>query len=274
MSDCPVCGGKSAPGAPGLIECGACGLAFRAVKYFGTPAYAEGLEAGIYGSSKTALFFDALDYLETVLPGKGRLLDIGCAGGELLKSAAARGWKPEGIELDARLAALASSNGFTILRRPVEDAGLSAGYYEVVTAFEVFSQMEKPAAAAAEVFRLIKPGGALYMREFNADFHLPLHSLELKGFFAPLGASPSVIHNLNFSARSLGKMLSSAGFREIRIRNSPPTAGDPYRTGGRLGGFLTRGLKVLYYVLAQALWAATLGRFYAGSSLIVTARKK
>ena len=32
-------------------------------------------------------------------------------------------------------------------------------------------------------------------------------------------------------------------------------------------------LKFLYYRLAQALWYASFGRVYAGSSLIVTARK-
>ncbi len=270
--ECQVCGGACAPGPSGLTVCGSCGLATSIEKAYSEPVYAQGLEEGILSTAKTALFSAALDHLEEQLPGKGTLLDIGCAGGELLKMAAARGWRAEGVELSGRLADRAASLGFKVHRRPVEEAGLAAGYY-AITVFEVFSQMAEPAAAAAEIFGIMKPGGTLYVREFNAAFHLPMYALELRGFFRPLGASPAVVHNFNFGARSLRAMLERAGFRGIRIRNSPPTAGDPYRTGGRLGGLLTRGLKVLYYWLAQAVWAATFGRVFIGSALIATARK-
>lgn len=270
---CPVCGETPAPAAPGLSVCGGCGLASRAASYFGAPDYGAGLAEGIYGAAKAALFSGALDSLDLALPARGRLLDIGCAGGELLKAAAARGWKAEGLEIVPGLAVNASALGFPVYSKPVEEAALESGAYGAVTVFEVFSQMARPAAAAAEIFRLLKPGGVVYIREFNAAFHLPLYKLEQAGLFSLVGARPSVIHNFNFRAATLRLMLVRAGFKDIRIRNSRPTSGDPYRTGGRLGGFLTRALKILYYTLAQALWLVTAGRVYAGSTLIVTARK-
>ena len=270
---CPVCGAAAVTTAMDLLECGGCGLAFRAEKYFGTPAYSPGLADGIYVSAKAALFSGALDFLSTVVPDKGRLLDIGCAGGELLQAAAARGWSGEGVELDPQLAAKAVAGGLKVHRLPVEKAGLERSSFGAVTVFEVFCLMDKPAAAAAELFHLLKPGGFIYIRDFNAAFHLPLYRMEELGLFAFLGASPSVIHNFNFRAKTLKVLLERAGFRDIRIRNSRPTAGDPYRTGGRLVGFLPGALKVLYYWLAQALRGLTLGRVFAGSALIVTARK-
>ncbi|OGR44989.1 MAG: hypothetical protein A2X35_06225 [Elusimicrobia bacterium GWA2_61_42] len=270
---CPVCGGAPAPAAPGLSVCGGCGLVSRVESYFGAPDYGAGLAEGIYGAAKAALFGEALDFLAGALPAGGRLLDVGCAGGELLKAAAARGWRAEGLEIVPALAVKASALGFEVHSRPVEQAALENGAYGAVTVFEVFSQMEKPAAAAAEISRLLKPGGAVYIREFNAAFHLSLYKLEQAGLFRLIGASPSVIHNFNFRAETLRLMLERAGFKDIRIRNSRPTSGDPYRTGGRLGGFLTGALKILYYTLAQALWLITAGRVYAGSTLIVTARK-
>ncbi|MDD5208575.1 MAG: class I SAM-dependent methyltransferase [Elusimicrobiales bacterium] len=231
------------------------------------------MEEGIYGGAKAVLFRETLDFLDRAFPARGRLLDIGCAGGELLAAAAARGWRAEGVELDRTLAVKALARGFKTHLNPVEDDGLEGGAYDAVTVFDVFSQMKDPAAAAKELSRLLKPGGIIYIREFNAAFHLPLYRLEKAGFFKPFGASPSIIHNFNFRAETLRAMLMRSGFREIRIRNSRPTSGDPYRTGGRLGGFLTGALKVLYYWLAQAVWFLTFGRVYAGSSLIVTARK-
>ncbi len=273
MSACPVCGGAAVTSLPGLEECAACGLAFMTDKYFGAPVYAPGTENDIYVSAKKGLFEVALDVLGDLRPGKGVLLDVGCAAGELLKSAAARGWRGEGVEIDPALARKASAAGFAIHADPVEKAGFPAESFDAAAVFEVFSQMCAPAAAAKAVCAALKPGGALYVREFNAAFHLPLRRLELAGFFKPLGASPAVVHNFNFNARSLRVLLERAGFRDVRIRNSRPTYGDPYRTGGRLGGFLTSGLKVLYYILAEALYYLSFGRVLAGSSLIAVARK-
>jgi 2-polyprenyl-3-methyl-5-hydroxy-6-metoxy-1,4-benzoquinol methylase len=275
MSDCPVCAEEARSGPlPGLEACGGCGLAFKTERYFGEPVYEEGLEAGIYGAAKAGLFARALERLERALPAKGRLLDIGCATGEFLKAAAARGWKAEGVELNPALALKAEAAGFEVSPLPVEQAMLDKSAYDAVTVFEVFCLMDKPAAAAAELFKIMKPGGMLYVREFNAAFHLPLARLEAAGMFAPLGLKPAVLHNFNFKPRTLKAMLEAAGFTEVRIRNSEPTAGDAYRTGGRLGGLFTRLAKVLYYTLAQALWYASFGAAFAGSSLIVTARKQ
>ena len=271
---CPVCGEKETDAyAPVMNRCAVCGLYFRTERHFISAVYAPGLENEIYGSAKDKLFTAALDSLERTLKGKSRLLDVGCAGGEFLKMAAARGWRAEGVELERGLAAKAMAAGFEVHTRPVEEAGLERDAYSAVTVFEVFCLMDKPSAAAAELFKLLKPGGFIYVREFNAGFHLPLYRLEKAGLFRPLGVSPSIVHDFNFRPRTLRIMLEKAGFMDIKVRNSPPTAGDPYRTGGALGGFLTGAFKVLYYWLAQALWLATFGRVYAGSALIVTAKK-
>jgi len=270
---CQLCGRPLEPSGCGLFECGDCGLAVKAEKQFLAPSYESGLAEGIYSSAKQALFGEALDFLDRALPARGRLLDIGCAGGEMLETAAGRGWLAEGVEIDPALRVKSSARGFEVYSRPVEEAALAGGAYDAITVFEVFCLMANPAAAAAELHRLLKPGGVIYIREFNASFHLLLYSLGKTGVFKPLGARPSVIHNFNFRAGTLRAMLLRAGFRDIRIRNSRPTSGDPYRTGGRLGGFLTGALKVLYYWLAQALWYFTLGRVFSGSALIVTARK-
>ncbi|MDA8130793.1 MAG: class I SAM-dependent methyltransferase [Elusimicrobia bacterium] len=273
MSACPVCGGAAGEYLHGLESCGACGLAFANEKYLGAPVYAPGIEDDIYVSAKERLFEEALDRLEELRPAKGALLDVGCAGGELLKAAAARGWRASGVEPDPELARKAKTAGFEVSPLSVEEAMLDKAAFDAITVFEAFCLMDKPGAVLAELYSLLRPGGVIYIREFNAAFHLPLARLASAGLFRPLEMKPSVLHNFNFRERTLRFMLERVGLGNIVVRNSRPTRGDPYRTGGRLGGFLTGLLKVLYYWLAQAVWAATLGRVFIGSALIVTARK-
>lgn len=156
---CRVCGATAVPRGTGLLGCPDCGLAWREEPYFGKPVYSAGSEPAIYRSGKEKIFFNGLSRLGRSLPRKGLLLDVGCAGGELLKAASARGWRGEGVEIDAGLARRASEAGFTVHADPVEKAGLEKEAYDAATAFEVFSQMADPAAAAAALRAVLKPGG-------------------------------------------------------------------------------------------------------------------
>ena len=269
---CPVCGKNEALAfRPGLSRCRACGLVCRDERRFKEPVYAENTVEDIYVSAKLGLFAQALRVLGKLAPAKGRLLDVGSAYGDFMDAAEKDGWKAEGVEISGKPAETASKKGFKVYTRPVEELGLPENIYNAVVVYEVFCLMAEPARATEEMFRILKPGGVLFAREFNASFHMTVHPLERKGLFGKL--RPSIVHNFNFSAETLRVMLEREGFKDIKIRNSPPTSGDPYRTGGRLGGFLTGAIKVLYYWLAQALWVITLGRVFAGSTLIVTARK-
>lgn len=258
---------------PGFSECADCGVAINVAPTSSAPVYAPELLHGIYVSAKRRLFSAALDFLEGSGGKKGLLLDIGCAGGEMLRAATARGWRAEGIEVDPALAAEASAGGFRVYTVPVESAGLEPRRYDAATVFEVFSVMSDPAAAAAAVFAALKPGGTIYIREFNASFHLAASSPALSRIFGVFGLKPAVLHNFNFRAASLRALLYRTGFRDIRISNSRPTEGDPYRTGGFLGGSLTGFLKYLYYCMSQAVYFVSFGGVYTGSSLIVTAKK-
>lgn len=268
---CPACGGAALPAdKAGMNHCRVCGLAWLDDKIFGAPVYDGDREKDIYAGGKLALFGGCLASLAARFPARGRLLDIGAASGVFLELAKADGWAAEGIEVDPRLAAAAAAKGFKIYNRPLEELGLPDGSYDAVTVFEVFCLMSDPFKALAELGRTLKPGGLVYIREFNGAFHM---ALEGRRIFGLLGLRPAVVHNFNFTAESLRRALAAAGFGRVKIKNSTPTSGDPYGTGGRLGAALTGLLKVLYYCGAQAVYYASFGRLLAGSSFIIEARK-
>lgn len=268
---CPVCGaGEVQVFSTEMKRCPACGLVWTLEKYSGTPVYEEGREEDIYGEGKKALFRNCLRALAGKFPSRGRLLDIGAAYGAFMRMAKAEGWNAEGVEIDPKMSAAASASGLKVYNKPLEDLALPSVCYEAVTVFEVLCLMNDPFRAVAELHRVLKPGGYFYTREFNGAFHM---ALEGRLVFKLLGLRPAVTHNFNFTAESLRRMLASAGFRNIKIRNSPPTTGDPYGTGGKLGTALTGLAKVLYYYMAQALYFVSFGRLFAGSSFIVEAEK-
>jgi len=268
---CPTCGGTAIPALePDMARCRVCGLAWREDKHFGEPVYNRGHETVIYAGAKQGLFKRCLGILAARFPGRGRLLDVGAAYGFFMELAKAEGWSAEGVEIDPLMSAAAAAKGLKIYNRPLEELDLPAGNYEVVTVFEVFSQMADPLKVAEEIRRILKPGGLVYIREFNGSFHMALNGRRI---FNVLGLRPAVIHNFNFTAESMRRMLAAAGFGSVKIKNSPPTAGDPYGTGGRFGAGLTGLAKVLYYCWAQALYYASFGGLFAGSSFIIEARK-
>ena len=160
-----------------------------------------------------------------------------------------------------------------IYDKPVEKLNLNSDSYEVVSAYEVLSQMKDPKKVMFEVYRILKPQGVLLVREFNSVFHMNLLGFFDMKLFSFFNLKPGVMHNFNFSKRSLSALLKNAGFKDIQIINSKSTKGDPYGTGGKLGCSFVSVFKTMYHVFAQIIYYASFGNFCIGSSLIVIARK-
>ncbi len=272
--ECPACGAhENSPFRPGLTDmfrCRACGLVWTDNPDSGTPVYEAGREKDIYVGGKAALFRRCLKALAERFPSRGKILDVGSAYGGFMGIAKAGGWNVEGVEIDPKMSTSALSADFKVYSRPLEEIGLPAVSYDVVTVFEVLCLMTGPVVAIKEIYRVLKPGGVVYIREFNGSFHM---ALEGRWIFKVLGLRPSVVHNFNFTAESLWRMLTSAGFRNIKIKNSRPTSGDPYGTGGCFGAAFTGLAKFTYYCLAQAIYYASFGTVMAGSSFIIEAEK-
>jgi SAM-dependent methyltransferase len=232
--------------------------------------YSHEMERDIYFNSKVPLFRERLELLATRFPARGRLLDIGAAYGVFLEMAKAAGWEAVGVEVDSAMAAAAAAKGFGVHTSPVERLGLPDSTYEAVICSEVLCLMPDPALALRVIHRILKPGGVLYVRDYNASFHLSPVWGALPGF---LGLRPVIVHDTNFTPAALRAILARAGFENISVTNSKLSSGDPYRTGGRLGRIFTRAAKALVYLLAQAAWHLSGKRLLTGPSLTAWAEK-
>jgi SAM-dependent methyltransferase len=217
LERCLACGGTSlAPlrmryewegTAFPAAECGTCGMRFLRVQPVG--ATLERMYSAEYfqvdfrcGRSDTNSFDEAafraentglLDRFERYR-GKGRLLEVGCASGWLLKHAAERGWDVTGVELSGDAVTHARSLGVTVHQGALEDVTLPAGGYDLVYMGDVLEHVPDCRDSSARVAGLLAPGGHFFLR------------------------GPITTHSL---ARTVGLSIYGAMGRDIVLREPP-----------------------------------------------------
>ena len=129
-----------------------------------------------------------LDYIDarTGLRGK-RVLDVGCGGGILAESMAARGAEVTGIDMADKPLKVAQlhllESGLSVDYRLVAAETLARempGSYDVVTCMELLEHVPEPGLTVEACARLCRPGGHLFFSTINRN---------LKSYlFAVLGA--------------------------------------------------------------------------------------
>lgn len=108
-------------------------------------------------------------------PAAARILDLGCGTGALLRDFADEGCRPSdlyGIDLlpERVLAARERVPGSHIWRADGRHLGVRAGTFDLVTLFTVFTSILAPSvrsAVAAEIDRVLRPGGAVLLYDFT-----------------------------------------------------------------------------------------------------------
>ena len=129
-----------------------------------------------------------LDYIDAKAGLRGkRVLDVGCGGGILAESMAARGAEVTGIDLADKPLKVAQlhllESGLSVdyrLVAPEVLAGETPAAYDVVTCMELVEHVPDPALTVDACARLCRPGGSLFFSTINRN---------LKSYlFAVLGA--------------------------------------------------------------------------------------
>lgn len=197
---CNLCGGTSAakvletPRLEGpLLRCDACGLLFvdaRGDRY----VFQEGGDAEtrarvseqIAGAARADLHLDPeIEEAERVVRqrglarrldliaehrGRGRLLEVGCSGGDLLALALARGYTPQGVEPNQRLAEHAAAlAGVPVFPGTLSEARLPPGSADIAVMLHVIEHLPDPAAEVDRLYQVLVPGGLLVVETPSAN---------------------------------------------------------------------------------------------------------
>ena len=151
-----------------------------------------------------------------------RLLEVGCAGGWLLKLARERGWDVRGVEVSADAVTRARALGLDVHHGGLSGAGLPAASFEVVYMGDVLEHVPDCRATLAEVARVLAPGGCLYLRG-----PITTHSLARRLALAVYGAlGRSIVlreppyHLWEFTPRTLTELARGVGLDIVSTRQT------------------------------------------------------
>ncbi|HWN99000.1 MAG TPA: class I SAM-dependent methyltransferase [Blastocatellia bacterium] len=224
---CPACAVTSSAfvlrGHEGirLMRCGSCGLVFH--NEFSDEAeireyYDEYYDAeNLAFSPITDRRFDELLCSFETYRQSNNILDIGCGSGHFLKVAGGRGWSAYGTEVASSAFEQLSKLRIEAFCGNLESASYAAAFFDIAYCSEVIEHLPDPVTLLAEIARIVRPGGLLYLTTPN------FNSLSRR----LLGSKWRVIgkeHVCYFTPATLARAIREAGFLKVvcRTRNIDP----------------------------------------------------
>lgn len=177
-------------------------------------SYAPFNRPGLSGRAKRLLerkgVRDIWDYLK---PPRA-ILDVGCAGGDLLDLIRSAGNDDvHGLEPDSFAAGLARERGIPVTEGYLETAGFPDERFSTVLLDHVLEHVDDPDLFMAHVRRVLIGGGAvvIWLPNVGSDAARLLGSYWM-GYDAPR-------HLTTFSKRTLRQLLAKHGFRIVQVHH-------------------------------------------------------
>lgn len=231
-SDCGLVYASPRPAAAALKETVYDEGYFNAEKGFGLAGH---FDRG--GAEARRRAGELLAWVEKRAPAGG-LLDVGCAGGFFLETAARRGWKASGIEISAAAAAHARNElGLDVAEGDFASADFRDASFDVITMFDVVEHLPSPVDDLKRAHSLLRHGGRLFLVTPNFD------SLARRAHGAAWGLLEPEHHLFYFNRKTLRAAVEAAGFkieetffREIGIADLLLSAGTLNMAGVKIDG--------------------------------------
>ena len=165
--------------------------------------YRSRIQDRLFGNARSRLIRQTQKAIPT-----GRLLDIGCGTGALLREAQ-KYYDCTGLEPSDRAADVAESAGFQVIRSTVENADIPDDAFDVVTMDAVLEHILNPVAVLQQVHRILRPEGIVVIKvpKLWGPSHRR-HGREWNGFRVGY-------HLTMFTGTTLSDTLRMAGFTPL-----------------------------------------------------------
>lgn len=255
-----------------VVRCAGCGLLYanprwKAEHLFGRynedywAHYVETVRDTAFDPAANSRRWEPFAAALEVIGGRGRLLDVGCATGEFLAAAKARGWEAYGVETAALAADYAArTHGVEVHVGALDSVPWPDGWFDAVSLWDVIEHVPSPRAYIARAARLLRPGGMLGLTTPNIR---SLNYLLLGRNWEVVGPNEHIYY---FNARTLDRLLRDAGFaiHVLSTMHAHPILWERWLRRRRL-----RPLAPLLHTLTRRPAA----RLLLGEELVVMARR-
>jgi ubiquinone/menaquinone biosynthesis C-methylase UbiE len=154
-----------------------------------------------------------------------RVLDVGCGTGTLCAAAAARGARPTGVDLaEGMLAAARRAHpALEFVAGDAEDLPCAHGAFDAALGAFVVNHVPHPERAAAELRRVVAPGGRVALAMWGPPERVPFlglfdAALRAAGVHAAEALPPGPEAFRFADAGELRALLEAAGFERVEVR--------------------------------------------------------
>lgn len=207
-----------------IVRCAACGLMYA------DPLLASNLSHYLVPTESRAPLDDDSpevkrgrdklpDYLATepvlagLLPGRGRVVEVGAYSGLLLEHFRRAGWSVLGIEPDGRGVDYAHRRfGIDVRQGTLQSVAVDPASIDAVLMLHVIEHVDDPAADVAAVARMLRPGGVFVVETPTYD------SLAFKLLGRRERSLACEGHIYFYTEQTLVALLRQAGFEPLRIQ--------------------------------------------------------
>ena len=194
----------------------AIGLYYESDDYISHSNTSKGFSNKIYRVARNAMLRKKRGIINYVTGlNNGSLLDIGSGTGHFANIMKVAGWNVKGIEINEKAREFSILNFGLEVNDPGKIDSLEANSFECITLWHVLEHFHHPFKYAADIFRLLKPGGVCVIALPNCNSYDASH---YKEYWAAYDVPRHLWH---FNPSTFTLFAEKAGFRLTEIRTLP-----------------------------------------------------
>jgi methionine biosynthesis protein MetW len=167
-----------------------------------------------------------VERLRQLVTPRSSVLDFGCGDGVTIGTwLAANTARYVGFDISRAAVSQARALGLDARVTPTDDRlPFPDGSFDLATCLEVLEHLFEPQIALAELRRVLRPGGAIFITVPNLAYWRRRLDMVVLGRWNPVGDSLSVEqpwrdpHIRFFTRRALMRLLHAAGFEQVDVR--------------------------------------------------------
>jgi ubiquinone/menaquinone biosynthesis C-methylase UbiE len=108
-------------------------------------------------------------YLSAHGAREGKLLEVGCGSGDMLKLMQELGWHVEGVDFDHKAVENAQRKGLHVSHGALEAQAYPDNHFDAITMSHVIEHVPDPVLLLSECYRILSPGGRVVIVTPNSD---------------------------------------------------------------------------------------------------------